>query len=138
MLSDASRPVVEATLPAVGANIGEIAQRFYRHMFGAHPELLDEWLAVIPGDRVDVLNLSTIHPSAPTEAVSLVVEGYEQTIGPSTWTVIMNTSLASRWAVASVAAQTIGGSALIERPCARKPDAANSAMKKKPSARCVP
>jgi len=75
----------------------------------AHPELLDEWLAVIPGDRVDVLNLSTIHPSAPTEAVSLVVEGYEQTIGPTTWTVIMNTSLASRWAVASVAAQTIGG-----------------------------
>ena len=41
MLSDASRPVVEATLPAVGANIGEIAQRFYPHMFGAHPELLD-------------------------------------------------------------------------------------------------
>ncbi len=41
MLSDASRPVVEATLPAVGANIGEIARRFYPHMFGAHPELLD-------------------------------------------------------------------------------------------------
>ena len=41
MLSDASRPVVEATLPAVGANVGEIARRFYPHMFGAHPELLD-------------------------------------------------------------------------------------------------
>jgi hypothetical protein len=27
--------------PAVGANIGEIARRFYPHMFGAHPELLD-------------------------------------------------------------------------------------------------
>ena len=41
MLSDASRPVVEATLPAVGANIGEITKRFYPHMFAAHPELLD-------------------------------------------------------------------------------------------------
>ena len=41
MLSDASRPVIEATLPVVGANIGEIAKRFYPHMFGAHPELVD-------------------------------------------------------------------------------------------------
>ncbi len=41
MLSDRSRPVVQATLPAVADNIGEIARRFYEHMFGAHPELLD-------------------------------------------------------------------------------------------------
>ncbi|MBD7996476.1 hemin transporter [Arthrobacter sp. Sa2CUA1] len=41
MLSDTSRPVVEATLPVVGANIGEIAKRFYSHMFAEKPELLD-------------------------------------------------------------------------------------------------
>jgi nitric oxide dioxygenase len=41
VLSDKSRPVVEATLPVVGENIQEIAKRFYRHMFGNHPELLD-------------------------------------------------------------------------------------------------
>ena len=41
MLSDQNRPVVEATLPVVGQHIGEIAQRFYRHMFATHPELLD-------------------------------------------------------------------------------------------------
>lgn len=41
MLSDTSRPVIEATLPVVGANIGEIAKRFYGHLFGQHPELLD-------------------------------------------------------------------------------------------------
>jgi nitric oxide dioxygenase len=41
MLSDQNRPVIEATLPAVGEHIGEIAQRFYRHMFTEHPELLD-------------------------------------------------------------------------------------------------
>jgi len=75
----------------------------------AHPEFLDEWLSIIPGDRVDVLNLAAVHPSAPTEPLALVVEGFEQTIGPRTWTVTMNTSLAQRWAVASVAADTIGG-----------------------------
>lgn len=41
MLSDTSRPVVEATLPVVGEHIGEIAKRFYAHMFAEKPELLD-------------------------------------------------------------------------------------------------
>ncbi|MEW2490887.1 globin domain-containing protein [Streptomyces sp. NPDC048411] len=41
MLSDTSRPVVTATLPVVAEHIGEIAQRFYRHMFAEHPELLN-------------------------------------------------------------------------------------------------
>jgi nitric oxide dioxygenase len=41
MLSDQNRPVVEATLPVVGQHINEIAQRFYGHMFAAHPELMD-------------------------------------------------------------------------------------------------
>src|SRR4051812_8470636 len=75
----------------------------------AHPELIDEWLLIVPGDRVDVINLASVHPSAPVESLALVVEGYEQTITPTTWTVTMNTSLAQRWAVASVAAETIGG-----------------------------
>ena len=41
MLSDTSRPVIEATLPVVGEHIGEIARRFYAHMFSEKPELLD-------------------------------------------------------------------------------------------------
>jgi nitric oxide dioxygenase len=41
MLSDRSRPVIEATLPVVADNIQEIARRFYEHLFGAHPELFD-------------------------------------------------------------------------------------------------
>lgn len=41
MLSPTARPVIEATLPVVGENIGEIATRFYAHMFAEHPELLD-------------------------------------------------------------------------------------------------
>ncbi|MER6998148.1 globin domain-containing protein [Streptomyces sp. NPDC000410] len=39
MLSEQSTPVVRATLPAVGAAIGEITPLFYRKLFGAHPEL---------------------------------------------------------------------------------------------------
>jgi len=40
-LSEKSRPVIEATLPVVGENIGQIAERFYEHMFEGNPELLD-------------------------------------------------------------------------------------------------
>jgi nitric oxide dioxygenase len=41
VLSDRSRPVIEATLPVVADHIEEIATRFYVHLFGEHPELLD-------------------------------------------------------------------------------------------------
>jgi nitric oxide dioxygenase len=41
MLSENARPVIEATLPVVGENIGAIATRFYEHLFAEHPELLD-------------------------------------------------------------------------------------------------
>jgi nitric oxide dioxygenase len=41
VLSDRSRPVIEATLPVVAENIEEIATRFYAHLFGEHPELID-------------------------------------------------------------------------------------------------
>lgn len=41
MLSEQLRVVVEATLPAVADNIGEIARRFYAHMFLARPEVMD-------------------------------------------------------------------------------------------------
>lgn len=41
MLSSSSAPVIEATLPVVGEHIKTIAQRFYDHLFEAHPELFD-------------------------------------------------------------------------------------------------
>jgi nitric oxide dioxygenase len=34
VLSDRSRPVIEATLPVVAEHIEEIARRFYAHVFG--------------------------------------------------------------------------------------------------------
>jgi nitric oxide dioxygenase len=41
VLSDRSRPVIEATLPVVAEHIDEIARRFYVHLFEGHPELFD-------------------------------------------------------------------------------------------------
>jgi nitric oxide dioxygenase len=41
LLSDRSRPVIRATLPAVGQNIEQIARRFYEHLFQQDPGLLD-------------------------------------------------------------------------------------------------
>ena len=41
MLSETSRPVIQATLPVVGENIRTIAERFYAHLFEEHPELID-------------------------------------------------------------------------------------------------
>ncbi|MEU9448066.1 globin domain-containing protein [Streptomyces sp. NPDC048277] len=40
MLSESSAVTVRASLPAVGAAIGEITERFYARLFAAHPELL--------------------------------------------------------------------------------------------------
>ncbi|MGW1464832.1 globin domain-containing protein [Streptomyces sp. NPDC002308] len=40
MLSESSTATVRATLPAVGAAIGDIAGLFYEKLFAAHPELL--------------------------------------------------------------------------------------------------
>ncbi|MFE2534375.1 globin domain-containing protein [Streptomyces sp. NPDC059371] len=40
MLSEQSAITVRATLPVVGAAIGEITERFYAGLFSAHPELL--------------------------------------------------------------------------------------------------
>jgi nitric oxide dioxygenase len=41
MLSEKSRPIIEATLPLVGERLGSITPNFYQRMFAAHPELLD-------------------------------------------------------------------------------------------------
>jgi hemoglobin-like flavoprotein len=45
LLSDRSRPVVEATLPALAEDIGELARRFY-HLFWAIADVLGD--AVTP------------------------------------------------------------------------------------------
>ncbi|NHW49164.1 hemin transporter [Paenarthrobacter sp. MSM-2-10-13] len=41
MLSEKSRPIIEATLPLVGSRIGTITVDFYNRLFASHPQLLD-------------------------------------------------------------------------------------------------
>ena len=41
MLSEKSRPVIEATLPVIAERIGEITKKFYDRLFTNHPELMD-------------------------------------------------------------------------------------------------
>ncbi|PQZ85931.1 hemin transporter [Arthrobacter sp. MYb227] len=41
MLSEKSRPVIEATLPIIGERISHITPNFYARLFAAHPQLLD-------------------------------------------------------------------------------------------------
>lgn len=41
MLSEKSRPIIEATAPVIAARIPEITPQFYKRMFSARPDLLD-------------------------------------------------------------------------------------------------
>ena len=72
----------------------------------ANPDLIDNWVGVIPGDRIDVTGLDRINASAPVEPISLSIEGFEQTITDSTWDVTINTSPYYAWAVAQACATT--------------------------------
>lgn len=66
----------------------------------ANPHLIDDWVGVIPGDRVLVTGLDDVNASAPVEDISLGIEGFEQTITDSTWDVRLNCSPYDQWAVA--------------------------------------
>lgn len=72
----------------------------------ANPDLIDDWVGVIPGDRIDVTGLDRINSSAPVEPISLGIEGFEQTITDSTWNVTINASPYYAWAVAQACAAT--------------------------------
>ena len=41
MLSEKSRPIIEATLPIIADRIGHITPDFYERMFAARPDLMD-------------------------------------------------------------------------------------------------
>ena len=70
MLSNRARPVIEATLPVVGAHIGAIAERFYRRLFRAHPELLDGTFN--RGNQVDGSQQQALAGSVAMFATALV------------------------------------------------------------------
>lgn len=72
----------------------------------ATPQHAAAWTDLVLGDRIDVLNVRAVAPTAPDETLSLAVEGYQQTITPYTWNVTANCSPYRVWAVARTAATT--------------------------------
>lgn len=73
----------------------------------ANPHLIDNWVGVIPGDRITVAGLDDVNSSAPVEDITLGVEGFEQVITDSTWGVQINCSPYDQWSVAC-ACDTVG------------------------------
>lgn len=65
------------------------------------PELVDQWLATELGDAGTVSNLP---PQHPVDAVSLIGEGYQETIQPHRWDVTLNTAAAGPYTVAQLPA----------------------------------
>src|SRR5215510_6584531 len=66
---------------------------------GVAPEVIDSWLTVDPGARVELTNLP---PQHPTEGVELMVEGWQEPIDPENWFPRMNCSPAGVWDVAEL------------------------------------
>lgn len=66
---------------------------------GVAPEVIDSWLTVDPGARVQLINLP---PQHPTDGVELMVEGWQEPIDPENWFPRMNCSPAGVWDVAEL------------------------------------
>lgn len=60
------------------------------------PQVIDDFLGLDLGDRIQVVNLPPQHPSA---TVDLLVQGYSEPVSPVLWTPTMNCSPAGPWAV---------------------------------------
>lgn len=61
---------------------------------GNDPGLLARWLQLELGDRVTITGLP---PQHPTETVSLLAQGYAETITPHRWDAVINASPAGPW-----------------------------------------
>jgi hypothetical protein len=72
----------------------------------AAPHLADAALNVIPGDRIDVVNLDDTLAAFHTGTVSLIVEGIAQEITSTSWRITFQCSPFSPWGIARVAADT--------------------------------
>lgn len=71
-----------------------------------HPELLPTWLVTTPMMRVDVENLSDIRLQLQNLTISLLLEGYTETIDQFLYSVSANCSSYAPWRIAEFAADT--------------------------------
>lgn len=75
--------------------------------FVATPNLIPAWTTAAPGRRILVTNISSAAPQHPNASVELLVQGYEQTLTPHSWTARLNCSPFDPWAI-GVAATDAG------------------------------
>lgn len=63
---------------------------------GVAPEVIDSWLTVDVGARIQAIELPPQHPGAP---VRVIAEGYSEPISPTSWVPVVTCSPASVWNV---------------------------------------
>jgi hypothetical protein len=68
-------------------------------------QLIEDWLALKLGDRIQVINLPPQHPS---DTVDLLVDGYTEPHSPGRWTPQINCSPAAPWDVAELDDDDLG------------------------------
>lgn len=68
----------------------------------ATPTLVVPWLATPLGGRIDVLNVTSKATQHPPGTVSLLLEGYTETLSPYDWEVTANCSPFAPWRVAQI------------------------------------
>lgn len=79
------------------------------------PAFAPAWSAAELNVRVDVTNLSTVRTQAPAGTLSLLVEGYTETIDQFRWDVTMNCSPYQNWIIGTLAADSGDTSATLLR-----------------------
>lgn len=76
--------------------------------FAAAPELATDWLNVTPTNRLDITNLVDQLTQHPPQDVSLLVEGWTETLNSRTWRVAVNTSPYRVWEVFKIGDSRLG------------------------------
>lgn len=72
----------------------------------ATPHLAGPWRTIQPGSRIDVTGITDVVGQHPAATVSLLVQGYTQTITPYRWDVEVNCSPYQAWRIAVIAEET--------------------------------
>ncbi|MEV6102610.1 hypothetical protein [Nocardia sp. NPDC051981] len=60
------------------------------------PQVINQWLGLGIGDRVQVINLPPQHPA---DAVDVLAQGYSEKFTPTSWSLTLNCSPAGPWTV---------------------------------------
>lgn len=64
------------------------------------------WMAVTPGHRIDIVNLNTARTQVPDETVSLLVQGWTETISQFVWDVNVNCTPYEPWQLIELASDS--------------------------------